>query len=57
MDILWALSDGSKQDMDAWARTGVFEVFMAMNIQETRMNKIMEKHSQPDAAPKDVKKG
>jgi hypothetical protein len=38
-ELLWALSDGSRTDIEAWDRADVFEVFRGLTIHQARVTK------------------
>lgn len=43
MDLLYALSDGTKTDMDAWDNTDVVEFFMGLWVHQERIDKQLKK--------------
>lgn len=40
-ELLWALSDGSKTDMDAWDREDVDRVFTGLAIHQARVKRAL----------------
>ena len=41
-ELLWALSDGSKTDMDAWNASDVMEVLRGLEMHEKRVKRMLE---------------
>jgi hypothetical protein len=45
-ELLWALSDGSKSDMDAWDREDVDRVFTGLEIHQARVKRALKEAEQ-----------
>lgn len=43
-DLLYAISDGSKTDMDSWAGTEIFQFFTALWSRDDDMARRIEHH-------------
>src|SRR5690606_7847958 len=41
-ELLWALSDGSKSEMDAWDRADVFEFFRGVLIKQDHIKRMLK---------------
>ena len=48
MELLWAMSDGSKSDMDRWGTTLVGEFFMGLWVHQEKIEKVLEKMNQQE---------
>lgn len=47
--MLWALSDGSKTDMEAWDRADVMDFFRGLSIHQERIKKLLKQTKQGHA--------
>lgn len=45
-ELLWALSDGSKSDMDAWDRADVFDFFRGVVIKQDHIKRMLKESKQ-----------
>jgi len=50
-ELLWALSDGSRTDMEAWDRADVMDFYRGLEIHQARVKRMLKKNQPEEQKP------